>query len=124
MYRWFEKRIDPFAPFDDNETPPDSVSGFAWHYLKPVRSWLAILFVASLIVGLFESSLYILLGWLVDLLAHSTPERIWADHGTSLLVAGGLILFLRPVLHVTHEIITNQILVPQTTNLIRWRTHV
>jgi ATP-binding cassette, subfamily B, multidrug efflux pump len=124
MYRWFEQRIDPFAPFNENETPPDTVSRFAWHYLKPVRHWLVILFVASLIVGLFESSLYILLGWLVDILAHSTPDRIWADHGTALMVVGVLILFLRPVLLFVHETITNQVLVPQSTNMIRWRTHV
>jgi ATP-binding cassette, subfamily B, multidrug efflux pump len=124
MYQWFEKRIDPFAPFDDTQTPPASVSGFGWHYLKPVKFWLVVLFIASLVVGLFEASLYILIGWLVDLLARSTPERIWADHGHSLLLVGGLILFLRPILHFAHEIITNQILVAQSTNLIRWRTHV
>ncbi len=124
MYRWFEKRIDPFAPFDETETPPGTVSRFTWHYLRPIRFWLAALFVVSLIVGLFESSLYIMLGWLVDILAHSTPERIWAEHGHALLLAGGLVLFLRPVLHFLHEVITNQVLVPQSTNLIRWRTHV
>jgi ATP-binding cassette subfamily B multidrug efflux pump len=124
MFRWLERRIDPFASFDEAETPPDTVSGFAWYYLRPVRFWLVLLFIASLVVGLFESSLYILIGWLVDILAQSTPERIWAEHGNALLLAGGLILFLRPVLHVAHEIITNQILVPQSTNMIRWRTHV
>jgi ATP-binding cassette, subfamily B, multidrug efflux pump len=124
MYRWFEQRIDPFAPFNENETPPDTVSRFAWHYLKPVRHWLVILFIASLIVGLFESSLYILLGWIVDILAHSTPDRIWAEHGAALMAVGALILFLRPVLLFAHETITNQLLVPQSTNMIRWRTHV
>ena len=124
MFRWFEKRIDPFAPFDENETPPDTVGRFAWHYLKPVRFWFALLFAASLIVGILESSLYILLGWLVDILARSAPDRVWADHGTALLLAGALILFVRPALHFLHEIITNQVLVPQSTNMIRWRTHV
>jgi ATP-binding cassette subfamily B multidrug efflux pump len=124
MYRWFEKRIDPFAPFDENETPPDTVSGFAWYYLKPVRSWLVVLFFVSLVVGLFESSLYILMGWLIDILAQSTPDRIWAEHGRTLLLVGALILFVRPVLHFVHETITNQVLVPQSTNLIRWRTHI
>jgi ATP-binding cassette subfamily B multidrug efflux pump len=124
MFEWLEKRIDPFAPFDETRTPPQSVSGFAWYYLRPVRGWLVVLFFASLAVGIFESSLYILIGWLVDILATSTPDRIWAEHGTGLVVAAGLVLFLRPVLHFGHEIITNQILVPQSTNMIRWRTHL
>jgi ATP-binding cassette subfamily B multidrug efflux pump len=100
------------------------VSGFAWYYLKPVRSWLVVLFFVSLVVGLFESSLYILMGWLIDILAQSTPDRIWAEHGRTLLLVGALILFVRPVLHFVHETITNQVLVPQSTNLIRWRTHI
>ena len=57
MFEWLEKRIDPFAPFNEEETPPGTVAAFAWHYLRPVRLWLAVLFVASLIVGIFESSL-------------------------------------------------------------------
>jgi ATP-binding cassette subfamily B multidrug efflux pump len=124
MYRWFEERIDPFAPFNEDETPPGTVGRFAWYYLKPVRFWLGALFVIALIVGVLESSLYILIGWLVDLLARSTPERLWEDHGTALLLVGALILVVRPVLHIAHEIATNQILVPQSTNMIRWRTHV
>jgi ATP-binding cassette, subfamily B, multidrug efflux pump len=124
MYRWFEERIDPFAPFNEDETPPGTVGRFAWHYLRPVRFWLGALFVVALVVGILESSLYILIGWLVDVLARSSPERIWEDHGTALLMVAGLILFVRPILHIAHETVTNQILVPQSTNMIRWRTHV
>jgi ATP-binding cassette subfamily B multidrug efflux pump len=124
MFQWLEKRIDPFAPFDETETPPTSVKSFAWHYLRPIRFWLAVLFVASLGVGIFEASLYVLLGWLVDLLARSSPDRLWPEHGTELLAVGALVLFVRPVLNFVHEAISNQILVPQSTNMIRWRTHV
>jgi len=124
MFRWLEKRIDPFAPFDENETPPDTVGAFAWHYLRPARFWLVILFVVALIAGLFESSLYILLGWLVDILASSTPDRIWDEHGTTLTIMGGLVVFVRPALNFAHEVISNQVIIPQSTNMIRWRTHV
>ncbi|MBZ6078318.1 ABC transporter ATP-binding protein [Microvirga puerhi] len=124
MFRWFEKRIDPFSPFDETETPPNTVGAFSWYYIKPVRAWLVILFFASLVVGVFEASLYVILGWVVDLMASSTPDKLWAEHGTPLLLVGGAILFIRPVLHFMHETITNQALVPQSTNMIRWRTHV
>ncbi|MET0529468.1 MAG: ABC transporter ATP-binding protein [Microvirga sp.] len=124
LFRWLEKRIDVFAPFNEGETPPNTVSGFAWHYLRPVRSWLVILFFVSLVVGLFESSLYILLGRLVDMLTNSTPNRIWAEHGTTLMVMGGLVIVVRPILNFAHEVISNQVIIPQSTNLIRWRTHV
>ncbi|HEU6441578.1 MAG TPA: ABC transporter ATP-binding protein, partial [Microvirga sp.] len=124
MFRWLEKRIDPFAPFDETETPPNNVGAFTWHYLRPVRFWLIILFFVALVAGLFESSLYILLGWLVDILASSTPDRIWAEHGTTLLVMAALVVFVRPALNFAHELISNQVIIPQSTNMIRWRTHV
>ncbi|MXQ10399.1 ABC transporter ATP-binding protein [Microvirga makkahensis] len=124
MFRWLEKRVDPFAPFDETETPPNKVGAFIWHYLRPIRFWLAILFLVALIAGLFESSLYILLGRLVDILASSTPDRIWAEHGTTLLVMATLVLFVRPALNFAHELVSNQVIIPQSTNMIRWRTHV
>ena len=125
MFEWLEKRIDPFAPFNEEETPPGTVAAFAWHYLRPVR-----LLARGAVRGLAASSafsrprLYVIMGWLVDILAQSTPDRLWSDHGTSLLLAGGAILFVRPILHFAHEVLTNQILVPQSTNMIRWRTHL
>ena len=124
MFDWLERRIDPFAPFDDNETPPSTVGRFTFHYLKPVRRWLAILFVSSLAMGAMESSLYVLLGWFVDLLTRSTPERLMQEHADALLGVAALILVVRPLLHVCNEVISNQIIVPQTTNMVRWRTHL
>jgi ATP-binding cassette subfamily B multidrug efflux pump len=124
MFRWLEKRVDPFAPFNEGETPPNTVSGFTWHYLKPVRSWLVILFVVALTVGLFESSLYILLGWLVDILAKSTPETVWAEHGRTLILMAALVIVVRPALNFAHELVSNQVVIAQSTNMIRWRTHV
>jgi ATP-binding cassette subfamily B multidrug efflux pump len=124
MFRWLEKRVDPFAPFNEGETPPNTVSGFTWHYLKPVRSWLVILFVVALTVGLFESSLYILLGWLVDILAKSTPETVWAEHGRTLILMVALVIVVRPALNFAHELVSNQVVIAQSTNMIRWRTHV
>ena len=31
----------------DGETPPNTVGGFTWHYLRPVRFWLVILFFVA-----------------------------------------------------------------------------
>jgi ATP-binding cassette subfamily B multidrug efflux pump len=124
MFDWLERRIDPFAPFEEGEMPPATVARFTWHYLRPVRFWLGVLFCASIAVGLFETSLYLLVGWFVDLLAKSAPDRLLSEHGTRLALVAGLILVLRPILHVSNDAITNQILVPQTTNMVRWRTHL
>ena len=31
MFDWLERRIDPFAPFEEGEMPPASVARFTWH---------------------------------------------------------------------------------------------
>jgi ATP-binding cassette, subfamily B, multidrug efflux pump len=124
MFAWLERRIDPFAPFEEGAMPPDTVRGFAWHYLKPVRFWLGVLFFVSIAVGVFETSLYLLIGWFVDLLAKSSPDRLLAEHGRGLALVALLILIVRPILNTSNSIVTNQIIVPQTTNMVRWRTHL
>ncbi|MBV8850692.1 MAG: ABC transporter ATP-binding protein [Methylobacteriaceae bacterium] len=124
MFDWLERKIDPFAPFDEAETPPTTVGRFVWYYLKPIRFWLGVLFVASLAMGVLESSLYVLMGWFIDLLTKSSPERLWPEHRNALVGAALLILLIRPALHLLNEVISNQIIVPQTTNLVRWRTHL
>ncbi|MGY2053108.1 ABC transporter ATP-binding protein [Methylobacterium sp. JK268] len=121
---WLERRIDPFAPFDEERQPPGTVTGFAGHYLRPVRTALVVLFFVGLAAGSVEASLYLLMGWFVDILAKSQPATLWAEHGTGLLLAGFLILAVRPSLSWLHEALSNQLVVPQTTNMIRWRTHL
>ncbi|MBV9078531.1 MAG: ABC transporter ATP-binding protein, partial [Methylobacteriaceae bacterium] len=123
MFRRFESLIDPFSRFDETEMPPDTVGRFSWHYLRPIRGWLMALFAVSVVVGVIESGLYVLIGWFVDLLAHASPDRLLAEHGTKLAAAAALVLVARPVFATLHEFVANQIIVPQTTTMIRWRTH-
>jgi ATP-binding cassette subfamily B multidrug efflux pump len=124
MLRRLENLVRPFAPFAEAEMPPASVGRFTLHYLRPIRWWLLVLFLASVAVGILESGLYLLIGWFVDLLARSTPERLFAEHGTALAAVAALVIVLRPLLHFVHEAISNQIIVPQSTAMVRWRTHV
>ncbi|WP_052341156.1 ABC transporter ATP-binding protein [Salinarimonas rosea] len=123
LFAWAESRIDPFAPFDRDETPPGGVLPFAWHYLAPVKGWFVALTVVALAYGLFESAIYLLIGWFVDVLASGDPATILDTHGTTLVGLALLVLILRPILFFAHNIITNQILVANATNMIRWRAH-
>ncbi|WP_375407832.1 ABC transporter ATP-binding protein [uncultured Methylobacterium sp.] len=121
---WLERRIDPFAPFDEERMPPKSVMGFAGFYLKPMRGALAVLFVIALIAGTVEASLYLLMGWFVDLLNTADKATLLADHGLQLGLAAAMVLVVRPISIWLHELLSNQLLVPQATNQIRWRTHL
>ena len=75
---WLERRIDPFAPFDETRMPPKSVTGFAWFYLRPVRWALAALFVIAVIAGTVEASLYLVMRWFIDMLGAADSEYFQA----------------------------------------------
>jgi len=60
---------------------------------------------------------------LVDLLAATSPERVFQDYGLTFLWMGFVVLVARPLAHWTHDLLTQQALAPGMTNLVRWQTH-
>ncbi|MGU3538231.1 ABC transporter ATP-binding protein [Methylobacterium sp. A54F] len=121
---WLERRIDPFAPFDEARMPPKTVLGFARFYLHPIRGALAALFAIAVVAGSIEASLYLLMRWFIDLLASADRNTVVAEHGTGLALAALLLLVVRPLSIWAHEALSNQLVVPQATSQIRWRTHL
>ena len=121
---WLERRIDPFAPFDDRRMPPDTVLGFAAFYLRPIRAALLVLFVVAVVAGGIEASLYLLMRWFIDLMNTADRASVLSDHAGALTLAVLLLLVVRPVTIWLHEVTSNQLVVPQATNQVRWRTHL
>ncbi|MHC2021051.1 ABC transporter ATP-binding protein [Methylobacterium sp. CM6247] len=121
---WLERRIDPFASFEDGRMPPKTVTGFAAFYLRPMRTALVMLFLVAVAAGTVEASLYLLMGWFIDLLNNADRATILQDHGWKLGLAAMLLLVVRPFTIWLHEVMSNQLLVPQATNQVRWRTHL
>jgi ATP-binding cassette subfamily B multidrug efflux pump len=124
LFRWLESRIDVFAPFDERETPPRGVWPFMWHHIKGVKGWMALIMLTGLGFSGIEALMYLMVGWFVDLLSHSTPEAIWRDQGWLLLGAAFLLVVVRPLIYFANHAIVDQVVVPQITNQIRWRNHV
>ena len=121
---WLERRIDPFAPFDETRMPPKSVLGFARFYLHPIRWALACLFVIAVVAGTVEASLYLVMRWFIDLLGTADRATVLQDHALGIGVSLALVAVVRPVTIWLHELLSNQLVVPQATNQIRWRTHL
>ncbi|MCE4224259.1 ABC transporter ATP-binding protein [Methylobacterium sp. C25] len=121
---WLERRIDPFAPFDDRQMPPKTVLGFVRFYLTPVRGPLAVLFVVAIVAGTIEASLYLLLRWFIDLMGSADRATVLQEHGGAIILAALFLLVVRPVSIWLHELLSNQLVVPQTSSQIRWRAHL
>ncbi|MGU3402325.1 ABC transporter ATP-binding protein [Methylobacterium brachiatum] len=124
FFNWLERRVDPFAPFDETRTPPQTVLGFAGFYLRPIRAALAALFVIAVVAGTVEASLYLVMRWFIDLLATADRATVLSDHAVGLGLVFLLIALVRPLSIWLHEVLSNQLIVPQSTSQIRWRAHL
>ncbi|QEL25798.1 ABC transporter ATP-binding protein [Bosea sp. F3-2] len=124
LFRWLESRVDVFAPFDEQETPPHGVWPFMWHHIKGVKGWMAAIMITGLGFSGIEAAMYLMVGWFVDLLSTQSPETIFRDHGWLLASAAFLLVVVRPLIYFANHAIVDQVVVPQITNQIRWRNHV
>ena len=104
------------------KTPPDAVPRSRPH-LRPIPSlWLVVPSSGGL-PGRRESSLFLRSAGCVDLMDGSTPERICCGTKRAFARAASSSI-VRPSVHVSTTPVINQIVVPQLTNRIRWRTHL
>ena len=122
MFRRIENLLDPTAP-PPLLAPPDRLGGFYWHFIRQVRPQLAALFLAGLCVALLDATIPVFLGRIVGLLTTHNPETLFAESGTTLLAMAVVLLIARPAAIITQSIITNLIVTPGLTNLVRWQSH-
>jgi ATP-binding cassette, subfamily B, multidrug efflux pump len=122
MFHYLETRIDPFRTHDET-MPPTDLIGFYWRYCRQVWPFLVALMAIGLIVSLIEVSILRFVGSIVDMLRATSPDQILKDYGATFLVMGLAILVARPLATVAHDLLTQQMIAPGLTNLIRWQAH-
>ena len=122
MFRRIENLLDPTAP-PPSVAPPNRLGGFYWHFIRQVRPHLAALFLAGLCVALLDATIPVFLGRIVGLLTSQRPETLFPEAGTTLLAMAGVLLIARPAAIIVQSIITNLIVTPGLTNLVRWQSH-
>ncbi|NRH29878.1 ABC transporter ATP-binding protein [Pseudomonas sp. MS19] len=122
LFRFFESRVDVFKNTAD-EAPPRSIAGFYWHYLKQV--WP--LFLALLIVGVFgaliEVSLLNFVAQLIDMAQATPSSEFFSRYRNELLWMLCVVMIIRPVVFGLHDLLGNQAITPNLTNLVRWQSH-
>ncbi|SFU04795.1 ABC transporter ATP-binding protein [Pseudomonas marincola] len=122
LFRFFESRVDVFKNTAD-EAPPRSIAGFYWHYLKQV--WP--LFLALLIVGIFgaliEVSLLNFVAQLIDMAQATPSSEFFSRYRNELLWMLCVVMIIRPVVFGLHDLLGNQAITPNLTNLVRWQSH-
>ncbi len=122
LFRWFETRTEAFSQ-GEAQMPPATLSGFIWFYTKPFWPWIATTSLLAATVAVIEVSLFAFLGSVVDWLAKTTPDAVFADYKVELLLLAGLVLVLHPLLNFLYELIVHQTLMGNFPMRIRWEAH-
>jgi ATP-binding cassette, subfamily B, multidrug efflux pump len=122
MLKWIEHRLDPTAG-TPSEPPTSGLARFYWHFLRQVGWLIAALFITGLLVALLDITIPIFIGRVVSLVASHRPQRLFAEAGTELASMALILLAVRPAALLAQSIVTNQVINPSVTNLIRWQNH-
>ena len=122
LFKWFETRTEAF-PQGEAQMPPATLSGFIWFYTKPFWPWIAVTSLLAATVAVIEVSLFAFLGSVVDWLAKTTPDSVFADYKVELVLLAGLVLVLHPLLNFLYELIVHQTLMGNFPMRIRWEAH-
>ena len=83
----------------------------------------AALFVTGFIVAVLDSSIPAFMGRIVTLVTSSAPSTLWAEHWPMLLGMAVVLLVLRPLSLMAQNLVANQAIAVNVSNMIRWQNH-
>jgi ATP-binding cassette subfamily B multidrug efflux pump len=121
MFAFFEKKIDPYP-----EAPPRPVPrnlwAFVWQCTEGGRGAILVMTLMTAITGVFEASLYAIIGYLTDWLAAISPARLWAEEGRRLFWLAVLLLGSIAIV-IVGALYKHQVLSSALPMRLRWNFH-
>jgi ATP-binding cassette subfamily B multidrug efflux pump len=122
MFRFFERRIDPF-PETRPGVPPKGLRAFVWHYIQDAVPWLIVMSILTAIIAVGEVTLFGFLGGIVDWLSAANREGFLEREGGRLALMAAFILVGLPLVTLLSGLITYQGLMGNVPMSARWRMH-
>ena len=122
MFRFFEKRINPF-PEVDPSTPPNTLFAFCMYYTKGIWFYFILMAILTAGIALCETTLFGFLGQLVDWLGTKNPKTFLKDEAVQLIKMATLLVVIFPIIVIFHSLIMNQVIMGNYPMLIRWLSH-
>ena len=122
MLRRFETLLDPTA--GTPRPPPNAgLVGFYWFYIRQVTGLTIALFVFGGLIAVLDTMIPAFIGRVVSMVSSHTPDTLFRDEGWVLFGMAFVLLVLRPLSFVAHNVLVNQIVNPGFSNMIRWQNH-
>ncbi len=122
FYRLFEKMTQAF-PESAPEQPPTGLYAFCRHYTRGMEKPLLLMSLSTVLIAIFEVSLFGFMGQLVDLLSDNQPAEFFTKFKDDLIWMGVLLVVILPLLALLHTNLTHQSLLGNFPMSIRWNAH-
>ena len=122
MFRFFEKRIDPY-PAGEPATPPRKLFAFLLHYSRPLLPWLLLMSVLTGTISALEILFFDFMGELVDWLGKTDRAGFLAAHGSTLLWMATLVVVVYPLLVLVQSLVIHQTIFGNYPMIARWLSH-
>lgn len=122
MFRWFEKRLDPFPPEEPVE-PPRTLVAFCLHYTKGAWPFIAVSATLTACVAMAEVWMFGFLGRIVDWLSVQNRETFLQTEGWKLAGMAFIVLVALPTTVFINSMINQQTLMGNYPMRIRWQVH-
>lgn len=122
MFSRLENVLPPTAPGHPG-TPPGGLIAFYWHFVRQAKGLFVALFAAGLMVALLDTMIPVFIGRVVTLVTASAPDRLLADSWPQLVGMALVLLLVRPLAITTQNLVANQTIAANVSNLIRWQNH-
>src|SRR5690242_6882993 len=122
MFRHFEHLIRPTGSPPAAE-PPQRLVAFYWHFARQAKGLFIALFAAGLTVAILDSAVPVFIGRIVTLVSIHTPDTLWQSAWPQLVGMAIVLLLLRPMAMVMQNLLTQNAIAANVTNLVRWQSH-
>ena len=122
MFALFERLLQPTSTPEHPE-PPAGLIAFYWHYARQAKGLFAGLFAAGFALALLDSLIPVFMGRIVTLITSSRPETLFATFWPILAGMAVVLLVLRPLALTSQNIMANQAIAANVSNMIRWQAH-
>ena len=123
MFRFFEKLVDPYQPYQASNRPPRVLLLFLRDYLRPFKKTFGFSIFFQSLVATVQIFLIWYFGRLVVLMTEATPSEFWDNYWVELALVTGFILLIRPLIETLSTLLLNNTILPNVGTLVRYRAH-
>ncbi|MBK8457324.1 MAG: ABC transporter ATP-binding protein [Phyllobacteriaceae bacterium] len=120
LWRAVERIIPPFGD-TDREVLPQNPRDFFLYFARQAKGPFMLLVVVGGLAGAVDAALYWSVGWLIDIVESSSPQRLFAEHWRELAGLAFLLLVARTAAMIAATVAEEQIVVPAFYTMTRWQ---